>query len=70
MQSTMYLLLKRGADPNMSTVPMPVLFFATRNGDVNTVQLLLSKGANPCVKLPDSVSCPLAVFFQRVACCF
>jgi len=55
MQSTMHLLLQRGASPNTSSVPMPVLFFAVRNGDVSTVQRLLSRGANPNAKLPDSV---------------
>ena len=34
---------------------MPVLFFAVRNGDVEMVRLLLLKGADPGVTLPDSV---------------
>jgi ankyrin repeat protein len=55
MQSTMHLLLKRGANPNASTNPMPVLFFAIRCGDATTVRELLEKGANPGVMLPESL---------------
>jgi len=55
MHSTALLLLRRGADPNASSCPMPVLFFAVRSGDIEMVRLLLLKGAKAGVTLPDSV---------------
>jgi len=55
MHSTALLLLQRGADPNASCCPMPVLFFAIRSGDIEMVRLLLLKGAKAGVTLPDSV---------------
>ena len=45
--NTASLLLARGADPNASVVPVPVLFFAVRNSDTETVRQLLLKGAKP-----------------------
>ena len=51
----MKLLLRRGADPNASTVPMPALFFAVRSGDVEAVRLLLIKGAIPGARLSPKV---------------
>lgn len=51
----MKLLLRRGADPNASTVPMPALFFAVRSGDVEAVRLLLLKGAIPGARLSPKV---------------
>jgi len=55
IHSTVLLLLRRGADPNASSCPMPVLFFAVRSGDVDMVRLLLERGAQPGVTLTDSV---------------
>ena len=49
------VLLQRGADPNLSAVPLPPLFYAIRAGDVEAVEKLLKGGANTETCLPLEV---------------
>ncbi|KAI8772528.1 ankyrin repeat and MYND domain-containing protein 1 isoform X1 [Biomphalaria glabrata] len=63
MKETLDLLLRRGADPNASSVPMPALFFAIKSADVDMVRQLLMKGANPNTRLSKEQGglCPLHI---------
>ncbi|XP_028259760.1 ankyrin repeat and MYND domain-containing protein 1 [Parambassis ranga] len=50
--NTLKLLLERGADPNVSRVPIPVLFLAIMASDTEAVRRLLLCGARTDISLP------------------
>lgn len=55
MKSTIALLLERGADPNASSLPLPVLFFAVKAADIKACEALLAKGADTSIRLDEKV---------------
>ena len=50
------LLLSRGANPNISSMPMPPLLYAILVGDLELIENLLTRGANTDYCLPDEVT--------------
>jgi len=55
LRSMIYLLLQRGANPNIGSVPFPPLFFAVKAGDTEAVRLLLQYGASPNARVSCKV---------------
>ena len=60
----MQLLLRRGANPNVCSVPMPALVFTIKAGDMEATKLLLLKGADANLRLSDKVGHMILHDFQ------
>lgn len=60
--NTLKLLLKQGADPNTSKVPMPVLFLSILACDSEGVKRLLLMGARTDIPLPPEAGEPFLTF--------
>ena len=56
LQNVISLFLQRGANPNSSSLPMPVLFFAVKSADPEAVTALLKQNASTSAKLDGQVS--------------
>lgn len=50
------LLLSRGANPNVSSVPLNPMFYTVLGGEVDVVKRLLESGARTDQHLPDEVN--------------
>jgi len=61
LESMIKLLLQRGANPNSSSLPMPVLFFAIKSADVAAVSALLKQNADTSARLNHQNLCPLHI---------
>ena len=75
MRATANWLLRRGANPNASSVPMPVLLYAVKAADVEAVRTVLMKKASPNVLLPVCSAAPsstvVSIAFEFEFCfCF
>ena len=55
MDFVIKLLLSRGSDPNISSVPLQPLFYSVLVGDVSIARKMLEYGADPNHCLPDEV---------------
>lgn len=62
--NTLKLLLDRGADPNASRVPMPVLFLAIMAADTEAVRRLLLCEARTDIPLPREVETDFTVLLM------
>lgn len=51
LRDTIKLLLRRGADPKIGSIPVPALILAILARDVESVALLLRSGADPTARL-------------------
>lgn len=66
--NTLKLLLKRGADPNMSRIPVPVLFSAILACDREGIERLLLLGARTDIPLPPEAGHQFS--FEVINICF
>ncbi|KAK9885532.1 hypothetical protein WA026_011025 [Henosepilachna vigintioctopunctata] len=55
IENTIYILLQLGADPNVGELPMCPVLLSIFTKDVNLVEMLLEKGANPNVVNEDGL---------------
>lgn len=55
VENTIDILLQRGADPNISDIPLPSIVYAICAGDVRGVTRLLAKGARVHSSLPSEL---------------
>lgn len=65
LQSTINLLLNRGADPNASSLPMSVLFYAVKSADPEAVHSLLQQKADTSSRLKTMV-CEANTYFINI----
>lgn len=56
LQDTIKLLVSRGADPNVSSLPLQPMFYAVLAGEVELVKDLLKAGARSHECLPNEVT--------------
>ena len=59
------LLLRRGADPSLSSLPYPALCFAVAAGDIKIVKHLLEKGVDVNCRMPNKVSIKFVVYLTK-----
>lgn len=59
--TTVELLLARGANPSVTSLPFPVLFFAVKSGESNAVNELLRCKADTSARLDHLKLCPLHI---------
>lgn len=56
LENLIKLLLSRGADPNVSPLPLQAMFYAVLVGEVELVKDLLKSGAKSQECLPNEVT--------------
>lgn len=55
VSNVIMLLLSRGSDPNVSSLPLNPMFYTILGGEVGIVKKLLQSGARTDQYLPDEV---------------
>ncbi|XP_057302438.1 ankyrin repeat and MYND domain-containing protein 1-like [Hydractinia symbiolongicarpus] len=61
LEKTVQLLLKRGANPNASSLPLPVIFFPVKSANTAAVLALLERGADTAARTNQKKLCPLHI---------